>query len=375
MVKDGVYMQLPFSDELEIKYLSRLFDNKSECYKLFWFQAIVTKVEDGKDIITYEELVNEMIADAWYMVSEYHLNLGPNDTLEKVIKRINAISTIKSSETKANILKYLQECTDGEVQKYKKVLTLNVPYRLQAPFMVGAKSDVWKCRGSKLGERINQERRLMYYFGAFQGMQTQIRIQPGWMEYIRRNREILRGWIQFNMITYLQRRNPSVPGIADKLYPPQERKMEKVKKFWRLVMELQPVHEIYMGIELQKKDMSIDHFVPWSYVAHDEFWNLHPTTRSINSKKSNYLPDWEMYFHKLCQIEYKSYELMWKNEKVHKTFVELSNDHLNNYEIRQNLYREGLSEAEFSGQLADVISPVYQSAKNAGFMNWVLDYE
>lgn len=44
-------MQLPFSDELEIKHLSRLFDNKSECYKLFWFQAIVTKVEDGKDTI------------------------------------------------------------------------------------------------------------------------------------------------------------------------------------------------------------------------------------------------------------------------------------------------------------------------------------
>ena len=54
-------MQLPFSDELEIKYLSRLFDNKSESYKLFWFHAIVTKIEDGKEIITFEELVDEMI--------------------------------------------------------------------------------------------------------------------------------------------------------------------------------------------------------------------------------------------------------------------------------------------------------------------------
>ena len=151
--------------------------------------------------------------------------------------------------------------------------------------------------------------------------------------------------------------------------------MEKVKKYWRLIMELQPVHEIYMGIELQKKDLSIDHFVPWSYVAHDEFWNLHPTTRSINSKKSNYLPDWEMYFHKLCQVEYKSYELMWQNEKVHKTFLELSNEHLNNYEIRQKLYRSGLSEAEFSGQLGEIILPVYQSAKNAGFKDWILENE
>lgn len=368
-------MQLPFSEELEIKYLSRLFDNKSECYKLFWFQAIVTKIEDGKEIITFEELVDEMIADAWYMVSEYHLNLGPSDALEKVIKRINEISNIKSSESKANILKYIKECTDKEVQKYRKVLTLNVPYRLQAPFMEGAKSDVWKLSGNNLAQRINQEQRLMYYFGAFQGMKTEIRIQPEWMDYIIRNREIIRGWIQFNMITYLQRRNPSVPGIADKLYPPQERKMEKVKKYWKTVLEIQPIHEIYMGIELQKKDMSIDHFVPWSYVAHDEFWNLHPTTKSINSKKSNYLPDWKTYFQKLCQIEYQSYELLWKNEKLHKQFDELANEHLNNYEIRQKLYRSGLSEIEFAGQLSEVLSPVYQSAKNAGFMNWVLENE
>ena len=163
----------------------------------------------------------------------------------------------------------------------------------------------------------------MYYFGAFQGMQTEIRLEPAWIDYISRNREILRGWIQFHMITYLQRRNPSVPGIADKLYPPQERKMEKVKKYWRVVLELQPIHEIYGGIELRKNDMSIDHFVPWSYVAHDEIWNLHPTTRSFNSRKSNHLPDWEMYFKKLCQLEYKSYKLMWKNEKSTNIFTNL----------------------------------------------------
>ena len=30
-------MQLPHSDILDIAHFSRLFDNKSECYKLFWF--------------------------------------------------------------------------------------------------------------------------------------------------------------------------------------------------------------------------------------------------------------------------------------------------------------------------------------------------
>ena len=75
-------MQLPYSDMLEIQNLSRIFDNTSECYKFFWFQAIVSKVLEGKQHITYDELINEMIADVWYMVTEYHLNLGPRDTLE-----------------------------------------------------------------------------------------------------------------------------------------------------------------------------------------------------------------------------------------------------------------------------------------------------
>lgn len=60
----------------------------------------------------------------------------------------------------------------------------------------------------------------------------------------------------------------SVPGIADKLMPPQERKLEKVKKYWKLILTLEPVKEIYGGNILTEKDISIDHFVPWSYVAH-----------------------------------------------------------------------------------------------------------
>ena len=80
-------MQLPYSGVLDIAHFSRLFDNKSECYKLFWFQAIAREIKEGHRVISFEALINEMIADAWYMVSEYHLNLGPNDALERVVHR------------------------------------------------------------------------------------------------------------------------------------------------------------------------------------------------------------------------------------------------------------------------------------------------
>ncbi len=46
-------MHLPYSENLEIQYLSRIFDNTSECYKFFWFQAILSKVLEAKRHIFY----------------------------------------------------------------------------------------------------------------------------------------------------------------------------------------------------------------------------------------------------------------------------------------------------------------------------------
>ena len=364
-------MQLPYSEELEIQYLSRLFDNTSECYKFFWFQAIVTKLLEGKAEITYNELIDEMAADAWYMVTEYHLNLGPKDNLEALVKYIREISGMKSSEKKNVILDYLKKCEDKEVMRMKRVLILNVPYRLQAPFMHSFKGKDWDVPSKKLIEKINQEKRLFYYFTAYNGLQTTVVIQPDWQQYILKNQEIVKGWLQYNIILYLQKRNPSVPGIADKLYPPQERKLEKVKKYWKLILTLHPIQEIYSEVELDEKDISIDHFVPWSNVAHDEFWNLHPTTKGINSSKSNNLPDWEKYFPRLCQLEFLSYTMMWQHDSVHTEFEKCAREHLNNDDVKMRVYREGLSLAEFSASLEEIILPIHQSAKNCGFKNWI----
>lgn len=364
-------MQLPYSEELNIEYLGRLFDNTSESYKFFWFKAIVAKVTEGRSELTYEELVDEMIADAWYMVTEYHLNLGPKDTLENLVNLIKAKNPeLKSCEKKSVIIEFLKDIDDKEIIRKKRILTYNVPYRLQSPFMENLKGKAWNEGECELVLKINQEKHLMYYFTALNGLSTIIKVQKDWVKYIQKNQEIIHGWLEYNMILYLQRRNPSVPGIADKIVPPQERKLEKVKKYWKLILTLTPVKEIYGGNVLTERDISIDHFVPWSYVAHDEMWNLNPTTKSINSSKSNNLPDWDIYFEKLAHQEYQSYELMWKYNKVHEEFEKCAIEHINNEDIYYRVYREGLAYAEFMGELKSIILPVYQSAKNCGFGNW-----
>ncbi len=126
---------------------------------------------------------------------------------------------------------------------------------------------------------------------------------------------------------------------------------------------------------MTEKDLSIDHFVPWSYVAHDELWNLNPTTKSINSSKSNNLPDWNIYFERLARQEYQSYQMMWKYDMVHKEFDKCANEYINNDDIRYRVYREGLGLNEFSNELQSVILPVYQSAQNCGFSSWQYQME
>ena len=364
-------MLLPYSEKLNIGSLSRLFDNTSECYKFFWFQAILTHIKHGYTETTYEALIDEMIADAWYMVCEYHLNLGPRDNLESVVNRLRLISGMKPAEKKQNILAYLRICTDSEVIRIKRVLTQNVPYRLQAPFVESVRGRDWNVGTRQLALKINEESNLLYRFGDIQGLNTVIHLNPDWIQYLKENEELVDGWLQYNMIVYLQRRNPAIPGISDKLYPPQERELTKVKKYWRSLIELQPVFDIYGQTSLSATDISIDHFVPWSYVAHDEFWNLHPTTRSINSSKSNSLPDWDIYFPRLCNQEYTSYLAMWKYPKLHDEFEKLAKEHLNNLDVKQKIYRAGQDFSEFSGALQSVVEPVYQSALNSGFHNWI----
>ena len=370
-------MQLPYSEELNIGYLSRLFDNTTNCYKFFWFQAILSKLDSEHSRFTFDELINEMIADAWYMVTEYHLRLGPigiTDNLEEVVKYIFETYKFPSFEKREKIISFLETIEDKKIRKYKADLTLNVPYRLQVPFYdaISINRSMWSGPKQELTDEINRQKRLMYYFLLIRGLGTVIEVDDSWAEYLNKHKEILKGWTQLKLIQYLQNKNPSVPGIADKIEPPVARDIDRVRKYWRLIIQIDPsLHDIYGDVDLSDKTISVDHFVPWQYVAHDELWNLHPTTRSINSSKSNLLPSWELYFDGLGELEYKAYRLKAKNEMVAKEFNKIAPYHLNNQEIRNQLYIDGLSKPEFKARLDHIIRPVYESAKNCGFREWI----
>lgn len=372
-------MQLPYSEELNIGYLSKLFENTTNCYKFFWFQAILRKMDGVRSRFTFDELINEMIADAWYMVTEYHLRLGPlgiTDNLEEVVKYIHEKYGFAPAEKREKILEFLQEVEDKRIIKYKSDLTLNVPYRLQVPFYdeINIARSMWNGSKKILISEINRQKRLIYYFARISGLRTIIEVDEVWAEYLLKHKEILKGWTQLKLIQYLQNKNPSVPGIADKIEAPISRDIERVRKYWKLIIQIDPfLRDIYGDILLKDEKISVDHFVPWQYVAHDELWNLHPTIKSINSSKSNSLPSWKLYFNSLGKLEYKAYELKNQNETLAREFQKIAPYHLNNQQIRNQLYAEGLDKNSFIERLEHVVKPVYESAQMSGFREWVYD--
>lgn len=52
--------------------------------------------------------------------------------------------------------------------------------------------------------------------------------------------------------------------------------------------------------------LSIDHFIPWSFVLHDERWNLVPTFKNINSSKNDKLLKYDTYINDFCDIQCRS---------------------------------------------------------------------
>lgn len=363
-------MELPQADVADVDKLARVFENKSESYKLFWFQAIIEKVREGRSSFTFGELVDAMIAEAWPMVTQYHLRLGYRDALEAVCQYLAAHAELSPMSGREELLRLLRSLDgDSEVQRLRRQLILHVPYRFQAPFL-GADGSFWTGGQKQLVAQINEVPHLMYTFGAFNGLNTFIEMADGWAEYIARNGAILEGWLKFYLADYLQKRNPSVPGILYKLSRPRLKKLEEVQAYWQALAKLGDVRDIYGHRKLAGQEMAIDHFVPWSFVAHDEFWNLQPTSRKAADSKGNRLPDWEAYFRPYADLAYVSYRAMWDSPAIHRLFLQCTRNYLHNEAIKKRLYRQGQSRSEFELQLEQVVGPVYQAALQCGFTEW-----
>ena len=47
-----------------------MMKDPSYCYKFYWVEAIVQLISEDRKEASYDEIINEMISNAWYSVLE-----------------------------------------------------------------------------------------------------------------------------------------------------------------------------------------------------------------------------------------------------------------------------------------------------------------
>ena len=373
-----------YANTLDMEGFSLMMKDPSYCYKFYWLEAIVQLVSRGITETTFDEIINEMICNAWYSVREFHVHLSGlpadgviRDALERAVLRLTELSSVPANASKEEIRNAISEFNrDAQLKSAKEQLTNMVPYRALAGFF--AKSGtvaVWESTKRMVAyiEMINREvATLPYTLGISSKLKREVHLNPVWVQMIQDNTVSILGWIQYEKVRWLQNNNPEVPGLVYKLAPMDEkmRKLGNVRKLWEGILELAEVRDVFTDEPVVAKKDDVDHFIPWSFVMNDELWNLSPMDSSLNGQKSNKLPKWEPFFERFAKNQHLMYEYIHELPGIHKLFEACYRDNLHSIWAGQELYRAGNSKEEFYGILQKNMRPVYDSARRQGYEVW-----
>jgi len=244
---------------------------------------------------------------AWYPRVFCKLSFGTSDNLAVEVDRMPWID-VRGSWIQAEGEEWMRLRAAVKERVPTESLMRYVPFRLIRPFFYretqGIKGDVEINR--KVEELASTKFETTKPLYQFTSDRKGIYFQNDWALYLDANLEILDGWCKFKLARYLQDRNPGVVGILDKMIPPTERStLTPQTKYWRhyLGQCAAPPKSIYTQRELSTKQFSLDHFMPWSFVAHDRIWNLIPEENSVNSAKSDCLPS-DRYLRPFAEIHF-----------------------------------------------------------------------
>jgi hypothetical protein len=353
---------LPQYPDLDIKNLSRCFKSVTNAYKYYWFLSILDHVAESEDLhISLDEISMRMLSLVWYPLDYYKLSFGKHDGFKELASTISAKITIDNAVNAPSLLHQIEYNLKKETaaklkHKVKKGLDRWVKFRFLSPFF----EDFIKGLPDQEVNNIilkmsNSSDGLVPYSIEEKG----IMLNEKWAKYFQKHQSILRGFINWHLVRFLQKNNPNVIGLTEKLEKPIARDLKLAKTYWSKFLMTSPFNCIYSDQEIHGSNFSLDHFIPWSYIAHDQLWNIIPTTKSANSSKSNCLPSLQTYLDTFCSIQFQAfrYHLSLGHNKLLEDFNLLFND----YDLSL------ISEDKFSKSLKVELSNHCRIAENLGF--------
>lgn len=354
------YQILPYQT-LIARHLNRVFDKTVATYKYYWFIGILDLyVKQGKTRINVWDIMISMVANAWYPVNYFRLSFGKSESLYEAILTLQKDNNIPINIGKRELTELLLELTKRpDIQKQLNFLRMNVPFRFLRPWIDTSDDREMVVRSQSF------ENGCLYKLERDKGS-LWIELNPVWLTYLQENYEILSSFAYWGLTNFLQVRNPNVPNIPNKLIKTEERNsLSAQRKFWnKAISKGLEVRCLYTGKLLEAREFDLDHFMPWSFVSHDLLWNLMPSDSSVNSSKSNKLPDLKLYLPKLAEAHQSALKVNLKLGRQDK----LLEDYLSLGHTPQDIVamdKEHLFDCFFQ-----TFAPMNQIALNMGFEIW-----
>ncbi|PSM46024.1 hypothetical protein C7Y66_27195 [Chroococcidiopsis sp. CCALA 051] len=306
--------ELPKSERVNVSLLSRIFDNTTNSYKYLYFLSLLDIIRrrqfDTLSPISFQEIVIEMLANAWYPHNYFKLSFGTQDQIANKLESLVLEITepiLKFQDTDKKLLrKAIQAQAVDDIVTF---ISRYVPFRLIRPFFNQETKGLLDAKVNQsiinLAKHQFEVTKPLYCFDSENLKDCKgIILHQDWVEYIAENYLVVRGWVSWEWLNYMQQRNPTVPNVVNKLFMPQQRdSLAQQTKYWKTILDERDVECIYSKVKLDKEKISLDHYLPWSFVAHDLLWNLIPTSPSVNSAKSNNIPSTQ-YFENFVELQH-----------------------------------------------------------------------
>jgi hypothetical protein len=360
--------KLPNENKLQIENLTSVFTDITNSYKFYWFVAILDEIKDkNNNVISIQKLCFRMLSEAWYPLNFYRLSFGKADSFKIISDFVNENTEIDLSINSDPLIQQIEAGLDFKAKLIyeQKLKTLKrwVPYRFIRPFFAketrglsDSKVNVTIYNLSNYSAKNNPEY-CPYYF-----VEDKIIITQPWFEYFINNIGLLKGFTYWHLIRFLQKNNPNVPGISEKIFKPTRRNLGKYIDGWKRFLEYNTYEKCIYSDKKIINDFTVDHFIPWSFVTHDLNWNLVPVSKRINSSKGDRLPNLEKYIEPFSRIQYFYFQTMFENKieiPILEEYCLLFNLSLNELaRLPKNVFKK---------KIAEVITPMEQIASNMGF--------
>lgn len=347
--------KLPENLLLPINLLAGSFKNTSATYKFYWFLALVEELEQGKTTINKQHLFARMVAGAWYTVNYFHISFGKQDQLQRAILELLNIENLSMDEKRSTIVNQLKTSTNKRTHQILRYFDGEVPFRFLSPWFPSLKGD--KRNIYKYSQGFEND--CPYAVNA-----QEVVINPKWLGYLQQHAGILKSFCYWHLSLYLQKHNPNVPDIPNKLVKPALRGslLKQRKEFWDLVLDNSTgISCIYTQAPLYKGDYAVEHFIPYAFVSHDLIWNLIPADKRFNNSKSDKLPPLDVYFEPYFQLQKQGLYTIERLNAKNKFLEDYLSIIPNLAEIKQ------LSEESLREKFKTNIQPLITIAANNGF--------